>query len=61
MAGWQIDNQPPDLAFPHSGQVGCDYFKVPVFCERRLRIELGKTALSEKLEIRPKDRFVFGR
>ena len=28
--------------------------------ERRLRIELGKAALGEKPEVRPKDRIVFG-
>jgi len=47
-AGRHIDNQPPDLSFPHGGQLGCDHFEMPVWRKRRLRVELGKTALSEK-------------
>jgi hypothetical protein len=24
----QIDDQPPDLSFPHRGQLGCDHFEM---------------------------------
>jgi hypothetical protein len=61
MPRWQVDDQPPDRALPHRGQLGGDNFEVPVCRKRRLRVEFGKTALSEKIEIRPKDRIVFGR
>ena len=61
MARRQVDDQPTDLAFPHRGQLGGDDLEMPVVSERRLRIELGKAALREKPEIRPKDRIVFGR
>ena len=61
MARRQVDDQSPDLAFPHRGQLGGDDLEMPVVSERRLRIELGKAALREKPEIRPKHRIVFGR
>jgi hypothetical protein len=57
----QVDDQPPDLALPHSGQLGRDHFDVPVHRERRLRVELEEAALSEVTEIPPQDRVVFGR
>ena len=59
MTRWQVDDQPPDLALAHRSQLGCDHFEMPVCRERSLRIKLAKTALSEKPEIRPKDRVVF--
>jgi hypothetical protein len=60
MAGWQIDDQPPDLALPYRRQLGGNHVDVPVHRKCRLRIELGKTALSKKGQIRPQDCVVFG-
>ena len=61
MARRQVDDQPSDPAFTNRGQIGGDDIEVPVCRKRRLGIELGKTALSEKPEVRPKDRVVFAR
>ena len=61
MAWWQVDDQSPDLALAHLGQLGGDDLEMPVWRKRRLRVELGKTALSEETQVRPKDRIVFGR
>src|SRR5205823_970941 len=49
MPRWQVDDQPPDRALPHRGQLGGDNFEVPVCRKRRLRVEFGKTALSKKI------------
>jgi hypothetical protein len=49
-----------DLTLPYRGQLGGDHVDVPVHRESRLRIELSKTALSKKRQIRPQDRMIFG-
>jgi hypothetical protein len=58
MAGRQVDDQPADLALPHGGELGGDDFDVPVRQERRLRVELIETELSEVTEVRAQDRVV---
>ena len=44
---WQIDDQPLDLALTHLSQLGGNDLEMPVWRKRHLRVELGKTALSE--------------
>src|SRR5436190_6528689 len=51
MARRQVDDQPPDLTPAHCGELGGDDFDVPARQERRLRVELGETALGEITEI----------
>ena len=60
MARRQVDDQPPDLALADGGQLRRDHLEMPVHQERRLRVELAETALSEITEIRAQDRMIFG-
>src|SRR5262249_57181817 len=59
MTGWQVDDQPLDLALGDRGELGRDHLDVPVWQKRRLRVELIKTALGEITEIGSQDRVVF--
>src|SRR5215813_7666779 len=61
MTGWQVDDQPPDLALSDRGELGRDHLDVPVRQKRRLRVELIKTALGENTKIGSPDRVVFAR
>jgi hypothetical protein len=44
MARRQADDQPPDLSFPHGGQLGGDDLEVPVHRQTGLRIEVVEAA-----------------
>ena len=55
-----IDDQPPDLAIPHRGQLGGDDFEVPVDRELGLRIELLEAASGEGGEVVPQQDLVLG-
>jgi hypothetical protein len=60
MAGRQVDDQAPDLALAHRGELGGDDFDVPIWQERRLRVELIETALGKETEVRAQHRLKFG-
>jgi hypothetical protein len=51
----QVDDQPPDLALAHGHKLGGDDLDVPVWQERRLRVQVRETALGEPTEIRAQD------
>src|SRR5437868_14728473 len=59
MTGWQVDDQPLDLALGDRGKLGRDHLDVPVWQKRRLRVEVAETALGEITEIGSQDRVVF--
>src|SRR6516225_7417005 len=59
--GWQVDDQPLDLALGDRGELGRDHLDVPVWQKRRLWVEFAETALGEITEIGSQDRVVFAR
>ena len=59
MARRQVNDQPPDLTFAHGHKLGGDDLDVPVWQERRLRVQLRETALGEITEIRAQDCVIF--
>src|SRR3984893_7624573 len=61
MTRWQVDDQPPDLAFPHGGQLGGDDLEMPVHRQLGLRIEVLETAHGEADEVLPQQDLVLGR
>src|SRR6516164_159828 len=61
MTGWQVDDQPLDLALGDRGELGRDHLDVPVWQKRRLWVEFAETALGEITEIGSQDRVVFAR
>ena len=54
-----IDDQPPDLAPVHRGQLCRDDFDVPVHRQRHERVELAKALLREGGKIQPPLRVLF--
>ena len=44
MARWQVDDQPPDLALAHRGQLGGDDLEMPVHRQLGLRVEVVEAA-----------------
>src|SRR5438477_988200 len=54
IAGRHIDNQPPDLSFPHGGQLGGDDFEMPVHRELGLGVQVVEAARGESDEVLPK-------
>ena len=61
MTGWQVDDQPPDLAFPHRGQLGGDDLEMPVHRQLDLRVEVLEAARGEADEVLPQQDPVLGR
>src|SRR5437764_7289658 len=61
MTRWQVDDQPPDLAFPHGGQLGGDDLDMPVHRQLGLRVEVLETAHGEADEVLPQQDLVLGR
>ena len=61
MTRWQVDDQPPDLAFPHRGQLGGDDLEMPVHRQLGLRVELLEAARGEGGEVVPQQDLVLGR
>ena len=61
MAGRQVDDQPPDLALPHRGQLGGDDLEMPVHRELGLRVEVVEAARREAGEVLPQQDLVLGR
>jgi hypothetical protein len=55
-----IDDQPPDPAFPHIGQLGGDDLDMPVHRELSLRVEVMETTRGEGAEVLPQQRVVLG-
>ena len=51
MTGWQIDDQPLDLAFPHRGELGGDDLEVPAHRQLGLRVEVVETACGEQRKV----------
>ena len=58
MARRQVDDQPPDLAFPHRGQLGGDDFEVPVRRQAGLRVEVLEAAPGEGRQVVPQQELV---
>jgi hypothetical protein len=61
MAGRQVDDQPPDLSFPHCGQLGGNDSEMPVHRQTGLRIEVVEAAHRESREVMAKQDLVLGR
>jgi hypothetical protein len=51
MPRWQVDDQPPDLALPHFGQLGDDDLEVPVHRQAGLRVEILEAAPGEGCQV----------
>jgi len=60
MTRWQVDDQPPDLALPHRGQLGGDDFQVPVHCQLGLRIEFVEAARDKGGEVLAQQSLILG-
>src|SRR5207249_888375 len=60
MAWRQVDDQPPDLAFPHRGQLGGDDLEMPVHCQLGLRVEVLEAPSGEGGEVVPQQSPVLG-
>src|SRR5258705_12811435 len=60
VAGRQVDDQPPDLAFPHGGQLGGDDLEMPVHRQHGLRVEVIETARGEGGEVLSKQSLILG-
>ena len=60
MVRQQVDDQSPDLAVAHRGQLRRDDFDMPVHRELGPRAELVETALREAGEIEPQQCVVLG-
>src|SRR5258708_4765127 len=54
----QVDDEAPDLAFAHLGQLGGDDLKVPVGRQAGLRVEVLETAPGEGREVVPQQELV---
>jgi hypothetical protein len=60
MPRWQVDDQSPDLAFSHLGQLGGDDFEVPVHRQVGLRVEVVEAASGKSREVMPQQELVLG-
>src|SRR5215471_14061999 len=60
MARRQVDNKPPDPAFPDRGQLGGDDFEMPVHRQAGLRVEILKAASGESRQVVPQQDLVLG-
>ena len=60
MARRQIDDQPPDLSFPHRRQLGGNDSEMPVHRQTGLRIEVVEAAHRESREVMAKQDLVLG-
>ena len=58
MARRQVDDQPPDLALPHRGQLGGDDFEMPVHRQLGLRVEVLEAARGKGGEVLPQQDLV---
>src|SRR5215831_21225443 len=56
----QVDDQPPDLAFPHRGQLRGDDLEMPVHRELSLWIEILEAASCEGHEVVPQQDVILG-
>ena len=58
MAGRQVDDQPPDLALPHRGELGGDDLEMPVHRQLGLRVEVLEAARGKGGEVVPQQELV---
>jgi hypothetical protein len=56
----QVNDQPPDLAVPHGGQLGGDDLEMPVDRQLGLRVEVIEAARGKGTKILPQQGLVLG-